>query len=158
MVLLTTLTDAERAPREDLIALYSARWGIETFNREIKTIYQVERFRSRTAERVEQELYACLTWLTIAAAAQSAADQAIRRVHGAQRWNDPTRIQVRRTYLFTIVTDWFQQLMAGTVTPEGLLDAMADDIADLARYAAKRRPGRSESRIRKHPNGRTKVK
>jgi hypothetical protein len=117
MVLLTTLTDAERAPREDLIALYSARWGIETFNREIKTIYQVERFRSRTAERVEQELYACLTWLTIAAAAQSAADQAIRRVHGAQRWNDPTRMQVRRTYLFTIVTDWFQQLMAGTVTP-----------------------------------------
>jgi hypothetical protein len=158
MVLLTTLTDAERAPREDLIALYSARWGIETFNREIKTIYQVERFRSRTAERVEQELYACLTWLTIAAAAQSAVDQAIRRVHGAQRWNDPTRIQVRRTYLFTIVTDWFQQLMAGTVTPEGLLDAMADDIADLVRYAAKRRPGRSESRVRKHPNGRTKVK
>ena len=32
MVLLTMLTDAELAPREDLIALYSERWGIETFN------------------------------------------------------------------------------------------------------------------------------
>ena len=158
MVLLTTLTDAASAPRDDVIALYSERWGIETFNRELKATYQLERFRSRTAERVEQEIYACLTWLTLAAAAQSAADSAIRRIHGPQRWNDPTRIQVRRTYLFTIVTDWFQQLKAGTVTPDELMEAMADDIADLVRYAAKRRPGRSESRKRKHPNGRTCVK
>ena len=158
MVLLTTLTDAQLAPRDNLIALYGERWGIETFNRELKTIYQLERFRSRTAERVEQELYACLTWLTIAAAAQNSVDIAIRRAHGVQRWNDPTRIQVRRTYLFTIVTDWFQRLMAGAVTPEGLLKAMAADIADLARYAAKRRPGRTESRKRKHPNGRTCAK
>jgi hypothetical protein len=157
MVLLTTLTDANRAPREDLIALYSERWGIETFNRELKIIYQVERFRSRTAERVEQELYACLTWLTIAAATQSAADQAIRRLHGAQLWNNPTRIQVRRTYLFTIVTDWFQRLMTGVVTAEGLELAMAKDIADLVRYAAKRRPNRSESRVRKNPNGRSRA-
>jgi hypothetical protein len=158
MVLLTTLIDAERAPREDLIALYSERWGIETFNRELKTIYQIERFRSRTAERVEQEIYACLTWLTIAAAAQSAADQAIRRIHGVQRWNDPTRIQVRRTYLFTIVTDWFQRLMAGTIAAEDLAEAMDDDLADLLRYAAKKRPGRSESRKRKHPNGKACAK
>jgi len=158
MVVLTTLTDAALAPRDDLLALYGERWGIETFNRELKTIYQLERFRSRTAERVEQELYACLTWLTIAAAAQSSVDLAIRRVHGTQRWNDPARIQVRRTYLFTIVTDWFQRLMAGAVTPEELLQAMADDIADLVRYAAKKRPGRSEARKRKHPNGRTCTK
>jgi hypothetical protein len=158
MVLLTTLTDSTAAPREDLIALYGERWGIETFNRELKAIYQVERFRSRTAERVEQELYACLTWLTIAASAQHAADLAIRRKHGPQLWNNPHRIQVRRTYLFTIVTDWFQRVMDGTVTPGKLMDAMDSDIAELVRYAAKKRPNRSESRKRKHPNGRTRVK
>lgn len=158
MVLLTTLTDAELATRDDLIALYSERWGIETFNRELKTIYNLERFRSRTAERVEQELYACLTWITIAAATQHAADRAIRAKHGPQRWNDPTRIQVRRTYLFTIVTDWFQRLMTGKVTPDTLTQAMAKDIGELVRYAAKRRPNRSESRKRKHPNGRTCAK
>ena len=157
MVLLTTLIDAELAPKDDLIALYGERWGIETFNRELKTIYQLERFRSRTAERVEQEIYACLTWLTIAAATQSAADIAIRRIHGAQAWNDPNRIQVRRTYVFTIVTDWFQRLMTGTVSSEELMAAMADDIADLVRYAARKRPNRSESRDRKHPNGRTRA-
>lgn len=96
MVLLTTLIDTERAPREDLIALYAEHWGIETFNRELKTIYQLERLRSRTAERVEQERYACLTWLTIAAAAQNSADQALRRKYGTQKWNDPTRMRVRR--------------------------------------------------------------
>lgn len=158
MVLLTTLTDPEHAPKENLIALYSERWGIETFNRELKTIYHIERFRSHTAERVEQELYACLTWLTIAAAAQSSVDQAIRNKHGPQPWNDPCRVQVRRTYLFTIVTDWFQRLMAGTVTNDKLMQAMAADITDLVRYAAKKRPNRSESRVRKHPNGRTRVK
>lgn len=158
MVLLTTLIDGAKAPREELIALYGERWGIETFNREIKTIYQVERFRSRTAERVEQELYACLTWLTIAAAAQSSADQAIRNKHGPQLWNNPRRIQVRRTYLFTIVTDWFHRVMTGTVTAEELMDAMRQDLDDLVRYAAKKRPNRSESRKRKHPNGRTSVK
>jgi len=61
MVLLTTLIDAELASKDDLIALYSERLGIETFNRELKMIYQLERFRSRTAERIEQELYTCLT-------------------------------------------------------------------------------------------------
>ena len=158
MVILTTLTVSTVASREDLIALYAERWGIETFNRELKAIYQVERFRSRTAERVEQELYACLTWLTIAAAAQHAADQAIRRKHGPQPWNNPHRMQVRRTYLFTIVTDWFQRVMAGTVTPDKLMEAMEADLTDLVRYAAKKRPNRSESRKRKHPNGRTRVK
>ena len=136
---------------------FTSSTAFSRFNRELKTIYQIERFRSRTAERVEQELYACLTWLTIAAATQSAADQAIRRIHGAQRWNDPTRIQVRRTYLFTIVTDWFQRLMAGDVSADELSVAMADDIQDLVKYDAKRRPDRSESRVRKHPNGRTRA-
>lgn len=138
MVLLTTLTDAQIAPKDVLIALYSERWGIETFNRELKTIYQVERFRSRTAERVEEELYACLTRLTIAAAAQSAVDQTIRKKHDAQKWNDPHRAQVRRTYLFTIVTHWAQQVMAGTVTTRNLMEAMTADIADLVRYAVKK--------------------
>lgn len=158
MVLLTTLTDSALARREDLIALYGERWGIETFNRELKVIYQVERFRSHSAERIEQELYACLTWLTIAAAAQHNADLAIRRKHGPQLWNNPQRIQVRRTYLFTIVTDWFQRVMAGSITPDELMEAMKSDIAELVRYAAKKRPNRSESRKRKHPNGRSRVK
>ena len=66
------------------LALCGERWGIETFNRELKTIYQPDRFHSRTAERVIQDLYACLTWLTIAAA-QSLVDLAKRGVHGTQR-------------------------------------------------------------------------
>jgi hypothetical protein len=158
MVILTTLIDQHKAPREEIIDLYAQRWGIETFNREVKAIYQLERFRSRTAERVEQELYACLTWLTIAAAAQTSADQAIRRKYGPQRWNDPNRRQVRRAYLFTIVTDWFYQVMAGTVNHDDLMKAMADDIEDLARYSEKKRPGRSEPRTCKHPYGRPLAK
>ncbi len=54
-------SDSTVAPSESMIALYGESWSIETFNREVQAIYQVERFRSITAERVEQELYACLT-------------------------------------------------------------------------------------------------
>lgn len=58
-VLLTSLMDAERYPAREIIALYHERWELELGYDEIKTdtLLQLEAIRSRTAERVRQELW-----------------------------------------------------------------------------------------------------
>ncbi len=59
-VMLTSLTDAVRYPRDELIALYHERWEIELGYDEIKThmLAREETIRSRTPASVRQELWA----------------------------------------------------------------------------------------------------
>ncbi len=60
--LLTSLLDPNQAPARALIVLYSQRWQIETFFRELKGDEQGRRrlLRSRTPNGVKQEIWACL--------------------------------------------------------------------------------------------------
>jgi len=60
--LLTSLLDPDQAPARKLILLYSQRWQIETFFRELKGDEQGRRrlLRSRTPNGVKQEIWACL--------------------------------------------------------------------------------------------------
>lgn len=57
--ILTSLTDAERYPAEELIALYHERWEVELAYDEIKThmLEREESIRSRTPAGVRQELW-----------------------------------------------------------------------------------------------------
>jgi hypothetical protein len=58
-VLLTSLLDAKRYPAAEIVELYHERWEIELAYDEIKTdtLEQFEAIRSRTAERVRQEVW-----------------------------------------------------------------------------------------------------
>jgi hypothetical protein len=60
--LLTTILDHEKAPAEELAALYHERWEIETALGELKTHLRGARIvlRSKTPELVEQEFYGLL--------------------------------------------------------------------------------------------------
>jgi hypothetical protein len=60
--LVTTILDHEAAPAGELAALYSQRWEFENLLDEIKTHQQDARLvlRSKTPERVEQELWGIL--------------------------------------------------------------------------------------------------
>jgi len=60
--LLTTILDHEKAPAEELAALYQERWEIETAFDELKTHLRGARIvlRSKTPELVEQEFYGLL--------------------------------------------------------------------------------------------------
>ncbi|WP_228839025.1 transposase [Nocardia amamiensis] len=60
-LLITTLTDEERYPASELVALYHARWSIETSYLELKSTILGERvLRARTPDGVAQEIYALL--------------------------------------------------------------------------------------------------
>jgi hypothetical protein len=61
-VLLTSLTDAERYPADELIALYHERWEIELSFDEVKTelLEREETIRSKSPESVAQEMWGIL--------------------------------------------------------------------------------------------------
>lgn len=76
---LTSLTDAERYPRDEIVALYHDRWEIELGYDEIKThlLAREETIRSRTPEGVRQELWAIgLAYNLVRVEMERAADAA----------------------------------------------------------------------------------
>ena len=58
--LLTSLLYPEKAPAEELVALYGSRWGIEESFDELKTELHLDVLRSRTVEGVGKEIEAHL--------------------------------------------------------------------------------------------------
>lgn len=77
--LLTSLTDAEKYPRDEVVALYHDRWEIELGYDEIKThlLAREEAIRSRTPDGVRQELWAIgLAYNLVRVEMERAADAA----------------------------------------------------------------------------------
>jgi Transposase DDE domain len=156
MVIMTTLLDTTEFPAERIIDLYAQRWGIETRFRELKVQYGIEAFHANSVEGILQELYAILVWMTISAVIEARADHIIAEQHGPQSFEDPHRRHIRRTSLFSSTKRIF---LAAWKIPDHLhkLEPVIDEEAAwLARFAAKRRPGRSSPRVTKRPHGRFK--
>jgi hypothetical protein len=60
VVLVTTLLDPERYPREELLALYARRWNCELRLRDIKIALHMDVLRTQTPEMARKELLAKL--------------------------------------------------------------------------------------------------
>src|SRR5262249_55177666 len=58
IVVVTTLLDPEQTTREDLAALYRARWNVELDLRAIKSAMQMGELRCKTPELVRKEVWA----------------------------------------------------------------------------------------------------
>lgn len=154
MVLLTTITDTTRISADQLVDLYAERWGIETLFRDLKTVFNLEQFHSRSPDRIAQEIYAALIWLTLAAALEYGAMALVRAQRGRQSPTDPRRWQIRRTLLYHFVQDRAIDLMELHKPPEEVMARAEEDMEYLARNAAKRRPDRSTPRETRRPWGR----
>lgn len=57
LVLITTLLDAQRYPREDLARAYRARWQVELDLRSIKQVMRMEILRGKTPDMVRKEIW-----------------------------------------------------------------------------------------------------
>src|SRR5262249_17748007 len=58
IVVVTTLLDPEQTTKEDLAALYRARWNVELDLRAIKSAMQMRELRCKTPESVRKEVWA----------------------------------------------------------------------------------------------------
>ncbi len=65
-VLLTNLFDKTAFPRQSIIDLYYRRWAVENHYRDEKVGFEIEHFHSKTANGIQQELFAILIVCVIA--------------------------------------------------------------------------------------------
>ena len=61
LVVVTTLTDAERFPREEIARLFRLRWHVELDLRNIKTSLRLDDLRGKRPETIRREI--CVHWL-----------------------------------------------------------------------------------------------
>lgn len=105
-ILLTSMTDENQFPAEEVRALYRDRWEVEIANDELKTkmLEQAPTLRSRTVEGVEQEMWGALlayslVRLEMAAVAQEANvpprrisfSMCLRHILGEWKWNSEAK-------------------------------------------------------------------
>jgi len=139
MVVLTTLTDAQAFPRDEILRMYTARWGVETMLRELKVDLDVEDFHSRSRTGLEQEIAMSLLWIALTSALQHIAEDGL-----------PDGRRVVRTHAAHAAERMLEDACAGK-DPWRLYDR---DIAWLKESSVKPRPGRSHPRYSKSPFGR----
>jgi hypothetical protein len=140
MVVLTTLPK-EQFSDDEIVKIYTARWGVETVIREIKNEFDIERFHARSIEGIEQEIAAVMTWIALASGLQQLAE------HG----QDPL-LRVHRNLCFARAARMLKQMLEGGDPWEDIETILAN----LRRFSSKIRPGRSFPRKRKAPTGRYK--
>ena len=87
VVVVTTLLDPEQASKEDLAALYRARWNNELDLRSIKVTMQMDVLRCKTPELVRKEIWAHVLAYNLirTVMAQAAAGTGCRRGRSASR-------------------------------------------------------------------------
>jgi hypothetical protein len=100
-VLLTSLADKEIYPMEALKELYHMRWGIEECYKRIKQIAQMEYFSGRTVHAVQQDFYARIILLNIAAMIGGQAEVPKRESKACKY-----AVQINRTQVITKVKDF----------------------------------------------------
>lgn len=138
--LLTSLTDADKYPRGDVVELYHERWEIELGYDELKThmLAREEAIRSRTPEAIRQELWAIgLAYNLVRVEMERAADEANV---------PPTRISFVNA-LSLLCHAWI--VWSTPPLAPGRIPASLGDLRGRLRMLLlpKRRPGRTYPRV-----------
>lgn len=139
VTLVTTLTDAQTYPADELRALYGQRWSVELHFAQIKTLLGLDILRCKSPELVEKEtMIHVITYNLIRLLMQQAANE-----HGALL----ARISFKGT--LDTVRHFAAAIHAARATPrrqDGLIDEM---LAIIASDSVPHRPERSEPRAKK---------
>ncbi len=140
-VLLTNLLNQVTFPRQEIIVLYFDRWEVETYYRDEKVTLEIERFHTRTANGIRQELFAAPIMTVIARTLMIiAADQCLK---------DHQQCQFTHAIL-TLASD---AAILVPDDPEQAIVIFQEVLQELARvkYYPPKTPRPSQPRINKHP-------
>ena len=129
LVVVTTLTDAERYPREEIAKLFRLRWHVELDLRNIKTSLRLDDLRGKRPETIRREIW--VHWL---------AYNLIRKVI-AQAALAHEKLPRHLSFVSAL----------GAVTGTWSLASVAD-AATLSRHAKTQHQGIASSRVGHRPN------
>ena len=131
---MTTLLDAHRHRRRDIVKLYRDRWGIETRIRELKTTLQMNVLRSKGFKAVRCE-----------AAATVLAYNLVRIViHQAAKQHKASPDRISFASAIKMVLAYSMPLRTAATTQRS--EVYIQMLADIARCRNPRRPNRIEPR------------
>ena len=138
--IVTTLTDAQEYPRNEIADLYRRRWLVELDIRAIKSTMGMDHLRCRTPEMVRKEIWTCLL-----------AYNLIRQklLQAALAMNVPPREMSFTNALQTFTAAWMVMPLLDRQTQQSLLDA---ELKSMATQRVGKRPGRVEPRaVKRRP-------
>lgn len=141
-----TITD------QDIVDVYSNRWGIETVHKELKMLCAMEDWHTTNPALIEQEIATIMIWQALAAMIQIQVQDAIARAR-SNPWNHPKRALAVRTMVMSAVAALLEHTQA-RLPRQAAVAILEERIALMVKWAQKRRPGRSSRRHRIRPWGR----
>jgi hypothetical protein len=77
-VLLTTLCDQKKYPRQEFYEVYGWRWGDETYYDRLKNIFELERFSGNCEESIKQEFYGVIFLATLESVLSQETESALQ--------------------------------------------------------------------------------
>ena len=132
LVVVTTLTDAEQYPAEEIAVLYRRRWDAELHLRSLKIVLQMDQLRCKTPERVRNEFWMHLLGYNLIRGVMASAALASGR--------SPWEVSFKGT-LQTL--HHFLPTLLSTISSESWCKAL---LAAIATHIVGHRPGRFEPR------------
>lgn len=139
VTLVTTLTDAEAYPAEEIRALYGQRWGVELHFFQIKILLGLDILRCKSPEMIEKEtVLHLIAYNLIRLLMQQAADR-----HDVEL----ARISFKGT--LDTVRHFAAAIHAAQQTPRRQDELIDQMLAIIAGDPVPERPGRSEPRAKK---------
>ena len=143
IIIVTTMLDADEFTKEDLAALYRARWNAELDLRSVKTTMQMETLRCKTPELVRKEIWTHVLAYNLIRTimAQAASEHALQ----------PRSISFKGAMQ---TLEAFQPLITylGRCNPRLREQAYARVLASIATHTVADRPGRFEPRqVKRRP-------
>ena len=140
---ITTLTDAEAYPREEIAQLYGFRWNAELDIRSLKSNLNLVHVRCKSPEMVRRELWTTLLAYNLIRTTAAAA----ALLHGKQ----PRQISFTATCQY-VLASWMS-LSCGLIPASQLVLYCQTMLRHIATCEVANRPGRLEPRVlkrRKH--------
>ncbi len=139
--LLTTLINAEKYPREELISLYGQRWQIETRYHELKNMLAIENLRSLTKEGVIKEIFTRITLGNLVRLVMLEAAE-LEKVNGTDLSYKKSLEKITNTILIMMQNSVYSWPF--------IYQRMIEEIGQLKII---KRPGRRYPRYKKHKAG-----
>lgn len=140
-VLLTNLYDKEKFPAQDITSLYFRRWEVESYYRDEKIVFEIEKFHGKSYNCVLQEFFAAMIMSvfarTLMVLSQDPADQ-------------PREPQFKNA-IMTLASD---AAVLAAEDPERAINVFQDIIEEIRRviYYRPKIPRPSQPRVTKRSN------